>query len=446
MASTSSPSLDRTLTVVHIGAHPFLPPDYHIGCRMIVEHIKLTDFRGITFLEIPFDKRLTVIVGKNGAGKTSFLDALAILLCGFRNLWRTPQHGVSAISPERSDIAYSKSGYTLEATVVAEDEKKQKFTQQLCLGSDGRQNNRVLQNLFNSQTPHDEPLFVYYRQDRNFHTKGGSRQQYINSQEQIRQHSLLPDLRAISDLNVWMDKLDAQEARRHRDMEKGYRDPRLEAIRSLIREIEEFERIGFDADRENHGLYIDKSDGTRVYVDQLSSGERVYLILLIDLARRLQIIMPNKHIGNIPGIILIDEVELNLHPDWQRKIIPALTDVFRSCQFIVTTHSPQVVGELAGDNIIILSRDDEMSAKWSRFREDTYGRDSNELLVKVLGASERNQEIKTELESLEGLISVGELEQAEKLLGKLRARMGGYVVELEIAEGRLRRRAGNKRA
>ena len=411
---------------------------------MIVESLTLTDFRGINHLELPLNEQLTVIVGKNGAGKTSLLDALAVLLCGFRNMWRTPQVGVAAISPERSDIAYSKDDYNLQATVVAKSETNEEFTQTLSLSSDGRKNHKLLQQAFNWPTPRDHPLFVYYRQDRNFHTKRSSHQQYINSQEEIRQNSLSPDLRAISELNVWMDKLDAQEARRHRDEQKGYRDPRLEAIRHLVKEIEEFERIGFDADRENHGLYIDKSDGTRVYVDQLSSGERVYLILLIDLARRLQIIMPEQSLGSIPGVILIDEIELNLHPDWQRKIVPALTKVFQRCQFIVTTHSPQVIGEVEGHNITILSRDDEAGAKLWNFRDDTFGRDSNELLIKVLGSTERNQGIKQQFELLEECIGRGELEQAEGLLGELKSKMGGFVVELEIAEGRLRRRVGNK--
>ena len=259
---------------------------------MILDTLKLSDFRGITHLEMPLNERLTVIVGKNGAGKSSILDALSILLCGYRNMWRTPQIGVSALQPEQSDIAYSKYSYAIEGLAVAQDENNKTFTQSLSLGSDGRKNHKFLTQLFSTPTPKEEPLFVYYRQDRNFHTKKNRNQQYINSQEEIRQNSLAFDLSAIPQLGVWMDKLDAQEARRHRDVEKNYRDPRLEAIRSLVKEIEEFERIGFDADREFHGLYIDKTDGARVYVDQLSSGERVYLILLVDLARRLQIIMP----------------------------------------------------------------------------------------------------------------------------------------------------------
>ena len=359
-------------------------------------------------------------------------------------MWRTPQDGISTISPKRSDVAYSKDEYSVKASLVALDEYEEFISPSLELGSNARRNRRTLRKLFDWPTPKEYPLFVYYQQSRNFYTDERNDSRHVVSEEDLRGQSLSDDLRAIPDLSVWLDKLDAQEARRYRDEGGRYRDPQLQAVRRLIKGIEGFRQIGIDPFREENVVYITKSDGTKVYVDQLSSGERVYLILLVDLARRLQSIAPKKRLRSIPGIVLIDEIELNLHPEWQRKIIPALTTAFPKCQFVITTHSPQVLGEINSENIVILAKAKDGATERLKLHEETFGRDSNELLVKVLGGSERNTEIKLQLEVLEALISRDEFESAEQALEKLRFSMGKYSLELEIANDRLQRRRRSK--
>ena len=132
-----------------------------------------------------------------------------------------------------------------------------------------------------------------------------------------------------------------------------------------------------------------RTTGRRVHVSGLSGGERSYIILLADLARRLQVFAPDKPLDKIPAIVLIDEVELNLHPGWQSEIVPVLTDVFRACQFIVTTHSPQVLSGVESAKVRIIEED---VPDWSwkvTVPLSTRGRTSNYLLEGVLGARER---------------------------------------------------------
>ena len=90
-------------------------------------------------------------------------------------------------------------------------------------------------------------------------------------------------------------------------------------------------------------LLVDK-DGETLDLSQLSDGERSFLAMICDLGRRLA--LANPRLSNPlhgPGVVLIDELELHLHPKWQRQIIHNMTTTFPHCQFIATTHSPQVV-------------------------------------------------------------------------------------------------------
>ena len=409
---------------------------------MKLNSVKLNAFRGISNVEIPLDGRITVIVGANGIGKTSVLDAISLLLTGLRNIWTSGETGrrIRVPSVNASDIEYTKKNYKIQAVVSAPSDNGDAKDEVFCLTSDDRENARACQKLI-SKIPWDEnPLFVYYRQNRGFHDEETSGDANLPTPDEIRMQSLAPRLRAIPDLSKWWDIRDAQEARMHRDTRPGYRDPQLQAVRSLITEMNEFTGVSFEAALESPGLYLHKPNGAVVHVDKLSSGEKVYLILLADLARRLQMVEPGKKLGSISGIVLIDEIELNLHPRWQREIISQLARIFRRCQFIVTTHSPQVLGEVKGENIRILAKNDQLEIQCHEYTQGAYGRDSNELLLKVLGVSERDPRIKDEFITLEEHISKGELIEAKALLDALESKLEGRPVELEIAKQRLRRR------
>ena len=414
---------------------------------MKLKSIKLEDFRGIPSLHIPFDENLTVIVGDNGIGKTSVLDALCFSLLALRTYWpldKVQQYHIPEI--KASDIAVTKPDCMIQVEASLSSEISDEKLLQLSLGGDRNNNVKALRNILpNSESQirrrssYPQPLFLYYRQNRGFAMGRNRTSVELRSEENIRAQSLEIDLRAIQDLSAWWDKLDAQEARYCRDVNENFRDPQLQAIRSLIEEMEEFSSISYDATSNWPGLYLEKTDGPKIHIDFLSSGERVYLILLADLARRLQIIQPKAGLSEICAIVLIDEVELNLHPHWQRRILCTLTEIFRKCQFIVTTHSPQVLGEIKHGKIIRMRKDDQAHISCDSI-VGTYGRDSNEILLNVLGSPERDHYVKAQLEKIDGLINRNDLNEARSLVDKLRSEMGGRPVDLEIAERRLVRR------
>lgn len=415
---------------------------------MRLDSIELRDFRGISHLAIPIDEKLTVIVGDNGVGKTSILNAVSLALSGLRSLWLDENGNarvvLSSVSP--SDIAQGKQDFMVKTSVSFYASADGRQTHTLQLGANNVKNQHAAIALaqvgqkIGEGAVGNEPLLAYYLQNRVFEAETSHPHRDAISAEQVRRQSLSSDLRAIQDLSSWWDRLDAQEARRHRDEEHGFRDPQLEAIRKLVKEMEEFEGVGYEAKERRPGLYLKKTDGPKLHVEQLSSGERAYLILLADLARRLQVVEPDAELADIPGIILIDEIELNLHPNWQRLIVPTLVRVFKGCQFIVTTHSPQVLGEIRSGRIIVLRKKDR-EIQW-REGKATFGRDSNDILLDLLNSPERDREVKVRLENLERLLGARKLKEARRAIEELRLELGWRPVELDIAEQRLRRREG----
>jgi predicted ATP-binding protein involved in virulence len=184
--------------------------------------------------------------------------------------------------------------------------------------------------------------------------------------------------------------------------------------------------------------------GQELIVNQLSDGEKCLLALAGDLARRLAIANPglaDPLQGS--GVVLIDEIELHLHPAWQRKVIPALTDTFRNCQFIVTTHSPQVLSQVKPDGIYILERTDEGMVAMRP--ESSYGRDSNRILEDLMDVPKRPQEIKDRLLELFRLIDKGDLDAAKQLRQQLEDEIGYDEPEFVSADVLMRRKEILKR-
>ncbi|MCP4550772.1 MAG: AAA family ATPase, partial [Bacteroidetes bacterium] len=98
-----------------------------------------------------------------------------------------------------------------------------------------------------------------------------------------------------------------------------------------------------------------RANNQELKVNQLSAGQKILLLIVSDLAHRLAVANPSKPDPlRGEGVVLIDEIELHLHPQWQREVIPALLRVFPNLQFIITTHSPQVLSNVERDEVFIL--------------------------------------------------------------------------------------------
>lgn len=410
-----------------------------LGPSMNLSEITLNHFRGVSRLTVELDSKMTVLVGMNGVGKSSVLDALAIMLNQIQSLWlpdRTrPQYTPSI--HKRSDIQIGQDDYTLNLSFTLEDAIGQDILLEhdfslseatFLRGSPTFEGNKKFVVNQTLQSGKDD-LLVYYRQDRGFDDKGGTRATDTTT-------SLFGSLKAISQLESWWDRRDAEEARRVRDFDPNYRDPQLQAVRALIKEVDGFVGISFSSTSDPEGIYFERRDGVRIHVSSLSTGERSFIILLADLARRLQLSKPDAELHDIPAIVLIDEIELNLHPSWQSKIISTLARVFQSCQFIVTTHSPQVVSSVESSHVRMLSRGSEGISVSQPLR--TKGQTSNYLLEGVFQAHERFPEIDLLIESFNNAIDDKDRIEASRLLKEIMDKIEGDPPELLVLRKRLK--------
>ncbi len=356
--------------------------------------LRISDFRGTRELEIGFEPDITVIVGRNGSGKTSILDALAMLVAILRYAPGDLPQDSRGFPTTPSDIRWGAQHSTLHAKFETGHEASgalETGTVDCTILPDAKQPGMA--RVSSSRPALSQLRFVYFCQERGSALEEGDNpdpaSKNLFDPEAVQDRSFQTRQRPISDLGAWWDKRDAQEARRVRDGQRDYRDPQLEAIRNLVARIDGFSGVTYDSTASPAGMQFIKSDGTPVHVSRLSGGERCYLVLLADLARRLQVFAPGEPLHEISAIVLIDEIELNLHPGWQSGIVPTLTKVFQACQFIVTTHSPQVLSGVDSTQVRMIEEDAPGRSWRVTVPLSTRGRTSNYLLEGILGASER---------------------------------------------------------
>ena len=191
------------------------------------------------------------------------------------------------------------------------------------------------------------------------------------------------------------------------DLKASTRDRQLTAVRAAISTfMPGFTHLRVQRKPRLH-MAIDKH-GVKLNVSQLSQGEKSMMALVGDIARRLA--MMNQSLANPlqgDGIVLIDEVDLHLHPKWQRNLVRQLSETFPNCQFVLTTHSPLVISD-AKDVLCYVLSEGELQE-----RNGLYGLDANQVLLSVMDTDVRNTQIQQRLDRLFEFLQDGRLAEAK---------------------------------
>jgi predicted ATP-binding protein involved in virulence len=169
--------------------------------------------------------------------------------------------------------------------------------------------------------------------------------------------------------------------------------------------------------------------GTTLDVRQLSDGERSVLALILDISKRLALANPRLSDPLTAGeaVVLIDEIDLHLHPQWQRKIVGNLERTFPNCQFVATTHSPQVIGEVQHNKIQMIKDGRVYSPSRS------FGIDSSRVLEEVMDTDSRNPAIEQEIGRIAKLISDRKSAEARRAIETLSNEIGADDPEITRA-------------
>ena len=414
---------------------------------MKVKRLTMRSFRGIDNLTLDFNSNVTVLIGNNGVGKSSILVSLSIVLsqCLGKLL------GNDGITHVVLETDFKNNSQTLNIAAKVEINSNQDeiefdserdpilmFSEHSIGGNLGITIQNIKKQLENDLlegklTDISLPLAIYYPVNRTVSDIFPEVQEHFPPSPLAAYDKALGGQINFNSFFKWFRNREDLEGERLRD-EPTYRDRHLEAIRKAIPEL----LPGFSNLRVRRSplrMTVQKQ-GQELIINQLSDGEKCLLAMVGDLARRLAIAnpgLPDPLQGE--GVVLIDEIELHLHPKWQRNIVPALTRTFPNCQFIVTTHSPQVLGEVKGKVYRLKSTSDGIIAESLQ----TYGRDSAEILEDEMEADSRSVEIKEQLRKLFRLIEDGDLEAARALKKEMAEKIGNDESEFVKAEILIRR-------
>ncbi len=381
---------------------------------MKLKHVEIENFRAISMLSLPLDNDLTVLYGKNADGKTSVLSAIAVGLGSIPRL--LPD--VSGIDFRANDLRGKGPMRVHLTTREGITWRRQRYSDRNRTAA-----TKELQDFLSkiveadrdeSSVPLDLPIVAYYDTDRAV---------FDVPQRRRRSRKAFPRYAALNgalkartgfrDFFNWFYEKEFEELRFQRDL--GPRNQRLKDLDAVRRAIESMipgasnPRIASRPSRFVASMDFGSGSTETLSIDQMSGGYRIMLALVADLARRMA--QGNPHLENpleSEAIVLIDEVELHLHPEWQQLVLPNLVRTFPNTQFIVSTHSPQVLTTVQPNEIVELKRIAIGIVANSPFGP-TFGAEAGEVLVGVMGVSERpkNNKFVTLLNEYVGHISNG---------------------------------------
>jgi len=376
-----------------------------------LKKLTLTNFRCYENFEINFNEKLNVIVAENGGGKTTILDAIAIAYGAM--LTRFPK--VKGKTFEGSDlrvdfnnklVPYMRidvetyNGLSWDRTQAR---NQTKTTKKLIPKAKGlaQLHNYVDEIVDKEYSETDDkyeiPLIIYYGTNRTVLQTPMRKRNF--KKEFPRYEALTGAIEPYTNftrLFQWFDAMRYEEQyqiTKRRDFD--YRLPELEAVRDalniLLPQMKnpriETRPLRFVVDR-----VIDNREVT-FRIDQLSDGYKIVLSMVMDISARMA--EANPHLPNpneSEALIMIDEVDLHLHPRWQQTILVDLQKAFPNVQFIVTTHSPQLLSTVEAKSIQGLILKNE-TLELTPF-DFSLGAKSHELLDNIFGVNERPQNIK----------------------------------------------------
>lgn len=417
---------------------------------MRIDRIEISNFRKYAAQSFDLNKQFTLFIGDNGAGKTTTLDALAVALGIWlvdvpdsrivgRNIYPNEIRLEPEAKPERIQFVERKP-VSITARGDIAGLKDQQWARQIredgkrTTNAESKEVRAAISELYRRDATGEMvifPVIAYYGAGRAWlpsNAPGGTVKEGP-ARRWNAFYGCLDERIRFADLNEWF-KREAIMA----GSEGGLRTGFHAVNQAVMNCFPGLERVRFDADRDGVVLTLNGHDCP---LTLLSDGQRMMFALVADIAikavtqnagllvKGLKEASPDKFwpTRDTPGVVLIDELDVHLHPKWQRRVASDLKATFPNIQFVCTSHSPQVIGEVHSDEIRIL--DDNAHTP-----SVAYGADANWILDHVQNGSSRNDQAKALIYQAEAAMEKDDLTAARNSLDKLRALMKGEDGEL----------------
>ena len=390
---------------------------------MRARRLRLASYRGFDALDLELDDELTVLVGTNGSGKTSVLEALAAavrLTLDDEDSWTTRmdldlRNGASSGS---ITVDFSHDGSSAPRGSTTSLELESGFVESrtgMAVEASRRQTGPV-------------PIAAYYPVSRTAvdRTPGTTTpKKYTPTDAWL---GAFEPSTSFEQLFAWFREREDLENETLR-YEPTYKDHALAAARAAVEQmlpgvtnprVRRPRGDGSDGPSFREPVLTVSKAGELLSFRQLSEGERTLTALAADIARRLAIANPGTPPLEGRGIVLIDEIELHLHPTWQVRVLSSLRRTFPNLQLVVTTHSPLVLSRVA-DRHIRLLKDFAVFSSPTRTR----GRDPSALLDVLFEVSPREESTAKAVRHVAKLLDDERLDEARVELEQLERSLGG---------------------
>lgn len=324
--------------------------------------LKMINFRRFADTEIDLDPKLTVISGRNGAGKSSILVALTYAMSWIIARIRNDNGRGQYIKP--LDVRKGSSNPLISVSIPYGTVKIPEISKKGIVKSQQLDIDCIkdfVSNIRNQYTQNELdslPVFVSY----------GVKRAVVDIPLRLRQHDYsmmdaydkcLEGAANFREFFTWFRSSEDWENEMRTREDANTRHPGLEAFRNAMRTFMP-DYSDFRIRRKPLAMMASKN-GKALNIEQLSDGEKIYIALIGDLCHRLSLANPNSDplLGN--GVVLIDEIDLHLHPQWQSEIAARLIETFPNIQFVVSTHSPHVLNSVPTSSIRMIDHDGNVS-------------------------------------------------------------------------------------
>ena len=420
---------------------------------MAIEKVSFSNYRCFDSLELSFKKNINLLIGDNSSGKSTIIQGLSTVLNSFFSGYSDENTRFFGLSKEDFTINTTDTGLANEKPIAIEFDFMQ-TTARLELHSKkgrtlqkplypilekGRNLSTALFDLLTEKQVFALPLIAAFSTSdihKNRKTNVKSFLKYLHKPSFGYYECLQGD----GFLNYWTKRLLVLKEAKKGELE-------IEGVIAAFKDALGPEGCNIISDveiRHNQGsVYYILQDGREIETKDLSDGYRRLINIIIDIAFRCMIlnmgIYGKDACKKTKGTVLIDELDLHLHPSLQAVILRGLRNAFPELQFVVTTHAPMIMTNipLEEENVIYKLKYVKEEKQYTVHEVALYGLDANSIIESVLDTVPRSKEVDLRLAELFDLIDNEEYPIALNLLAEMQAEFGDGLPDLAKAEAML---------